>query len=206
MWRTLGKLFLSGLAALLPIIVTVALLWWLGSTAEAFLGRAIKLALPEHWYIPGMGLAAGIALVFAVGVLLHAWIFRQVFGWGERLFNRIPLVKTVYGTVRDLINLAASDRHARFSKVVTVTLPGTQMKLIGFVTRESFYDLPAGLADEQTIAVYFPMSYQIGGYTFMLPRSQVQPLNMSLEDAMRYTLTAGMSVKQEKQNNRGPEE
>jgi len=200
MWRTLGKLFLSGLAALLPIIVTLAILWWLGSTAEAFLGRAIKLTLPEHWYIPGMGLAAGIALVFAVGVLLHAWIFRQIFSWGERQFNRIPLVKTVYGTVRDLINLAASDKHARFSKVVTVTLPGTQMKLIGFITREAFHDLPASLADEQTIAVYFPMSYQIGGYTFMLPREQVQPLDMSLEDAMRYTLTAGMSVKREKKD------
>lgn len=198
MWRTLGKLFFSGLAALLPIVITLALLWWLGSTAEAFLGRAIKLTLPEDWYIPGMGLAAGIALVFAVGVLLHAWVFRELFGWGERLVNRIPLVKTVYGTVRDLMNLAGSDKHARFSKVVTVTLPGTQMKLIGFVTRESFRELPASLADEQTIAVYFPMSYQIGGYTFMLPRDQVQPLNMSLEDAMRYTLTAGMSVKPEK--------
>ena len=64
----------------------------------------------------------------------------------------------------------------------------------GFVTRRDFSALPPNLGDEHTIAVYLPMSYQVGGYTLMLPRDAVEPLDMSVDEAMRYALTAGMST------------
>ena len=69
------------------------------------------------------------------------------------------------------------------------------MKLLGFVTREDFSDLPAGLAGEGVVAVYLPMSYQIGGYTVMLPRSAIEPVNMSMQDAMKFAVTGGMKAK-----------
>jgi len=69
------------------------------------------------------------------------------------------------------------------------------IRLIGFVTSEDFSGLPQAskAADKSTVGVYLPMSYQIGGYTVYLPKSQVDPLDMSIEDAMRFTLTAGVS-------------
>ena len=67
------------------------------------------------------------------------------------------------------------------------------LHLIGFVTREDFRGTPFGLADADTVAVYLPMSYQIGGYTVLLPRRLIEPIDMSVEDALRFAVTAGMS-------------
>lgn len=194
MWRRVGKIFLTGLAAVLPVVVTIAVLWWLGATAEALLGSVIKFLIPDEIYVPGMGLLAGIALVFATGILLHAWVFRKLFSWGESLLNRIPVVKTVYGAVSDLMRFMSGKQDQQFNQVVTVSLPGIPGKLMGFVTRQNFDALPDGLADRDTIAVYLPMSYQIGGYMLLLPRDAVEPVDMSLEDGMRFAVTAGMSV------------
>jgi len=189
------RTFLTGLAAILPIAITLALLWWLGTTAEALLGGLLQRLLPEFLYFPGLGLIIGLGLIFAIGVLLRAYVVQGLFAWLEGLVQRIPVVKTIYGTVRDVMNLFSGDLERQFGEAVLVTFPGTEYRLMGFVTREDFQGLPDNLGTEGTIAVYLPMSYQIGGYTMMMPRAQVEPLKLSLEDAMRYTLTAGVSAR-----------
>ncbi|MGH8630174.1 MAG: DUF502 domain-containing protein, partial [Burkholderiales bacterium] len=77
----------------------------------------------------------------------------------------------------------------------SVSLPGTGVRVMGFVTREEFSDLPAGVAGDGEVAVYLPMSYQIGGYTVFMPRSQLREIQMSREDAMRFVLTAGVKTR-----------
>jgi len=189
------RTFLTGLAAILPIAITLALLWWLGTTAEALFGGLLQRLLPEFLYFPGLGLIIGLGLIFAIGVLLRAYVVQGLFAWLEGWVQRIPVVKTIYGTVRDVMNLFSGDLERQFGEAVLVTFPGTEYRLIGFVTREDFQGLPDNLGTEGTIAVYLPMSYQIGGYTMMMPRTRVEPLKLSLEDAMRYTLTAGVSAR-----------
>ncbi|WP_019589062.1 MULTISPECIES: DUF502 domain-containing protein [unclassified Thioalkalivibrio] len=195
--RKISRTFLTGLAAILPAMVTLALLWWLGSTAEQVLGGLLQAVLPDLLYVPGMGIAAGVGLVFAVGVLLQAYLVRWLFNWLEGLMQRIPVVKTIHGTVRDVTRLVSGDIHQQFGQAVLVTLPGLEARVIGFVTREDFEGLPDALGGAETLAVYMPMSYQIGGYTLMLPRDRVEPLELSLEDAMRYALTAGVSARKD---------
>jgi len=191
--KAFGKLFLTGSIVLLPVAVTIGFLAWLLSTAESLFGSVIEPLLGS-WYYPGMGMALGVVFVTLVGLMAQAYFFRKLLAWGEELLERIPLVKTVYGGVRDLLNMFHGGGDARrMSKVVRITLPGTQFRLIGFVTREDFGGLPDGIAGPDQIAVYLPMSYQIGGYTLILPRALVEPIDMSFEDAMRFTVTAGMS-------------
>ncbi len=196
--KRLGQTFLTGLGAILPIAVTLALLVWLGTTAEDLLGSTLRFLLPESGYFPGLGVIAGLGVVFAVGVLMRAYVVQGIFGWLESLLQRIPLIKTLYGTMRDLMGLFSGGLARQFGGAVVVQLPGTDYRLIGFVTRSDFSDLPDTLGQEGTIAVYLPMSYQVGGYTVMLPRSSVTPLELSVEDAMRFTLTAGVSARAEK--------
>jgi len=196
--KGLTRTFLTGLAAILPIVITLALLWWLGTTAEELLGGLLRAILPEPLYFPGLGLLVTLGVIFGIGVLLRAYVVQWLFAWVEDLMERIPVVKTIHGVVRDMMSLVSGDLEKQFGDAVLVTLPGTDYRLVGFVTREDFAGLPDELGSEGTIAVYLPMSYQIGGYTLMLPRKQVQPLNLSLEDAMRYTLTAGVSARKEK--------
>ena len=192
--KGLSKIFFTGLAAVLPVLLTFYILVWLGSKAESVFGGTINLLLPEHWYKPGMGLVAGVLFIFLVGLTLRAWVVRRFFSLGERLLSRIPLVKAIYGSIRDLMGFFGG-KDQGFSQVVLVRLGDTQMKLLGFVTREDFSDLPAGLAGNGIVAVYLPMSYQIGGYTVMLPRSAIEPVNMSMQEAMKFAVTAGMKAK-----------
>ena len=77
-------------------------------------------------------------------------------------------------------------------RVVLVTMPGSEMKLMGFVTRDDFRDVPDALGTEKTVAVYLPMSYQLGGFTVMIPQASVEPIDMDMEQAMRFALTGGM--------------
>ncbi len=190
--KTVTKLFLKGLAAVLPITVTIYVLYWLGGTAELLLGHGLKLLIPDNLYWPGMGVVAGLVLVFLMGVLMNAWLFRKVFRWGERLLERIPLVKALYGSVRDLMGFFSGSDQKAMRKAVVVAVGSTPLRLIGFITREDFGGLPAGIGGDDTVAVYLPMSYQIGGFTMMVPRSAVQPIDMSIEQAVRFAVTAGM--------------
>lgn len=189
----LGKLFLQGLVIVVPIGLTAALLWWLATKAERWLGGLIQLLLPDGAYLPGMGVVAGLATVILLGMLSHVWIFRRLFGLGERIVARVPLVKTIYSALKDIVSYFNADTHDRFSRVVMVQLPGQPFKLLGFVTRESMQQLDLPIDKEQTVAVYLPMSYQIGGYTMYLNRDAIEPVDMGFEEAMRLTLTAGVS-------------
>jgi uncharacterized membrane protein len=191
--KKISRKLLAGLATILPLVVTVYLLYWLTTSAETLLGSLIKRLLPEGWYLPGMGIAAGIILLFFIGLLMQAWLVRTLVSWGERIVFRIPLIKTVYGSVRDLIGFVVRGQDPAVNQVVAITFSEPPVTLIGFVTREDLTAFPAEIGRKDMIAVYLPMSYQLGGYTVVVPRSAVQPLNISLEEATRFVLTGGVA-------------
>lgn len=191
--RHIGAIFLQGLVALLPLIVTVVIIGWLSYTAERTLGTVIKWVLPDDWYIPGMGVAAGAVGIFLFGLLINLYGVPRLLHWGElAIINRVPLVKTIYGGVRDLLGFFSQPgSEGAVSKVVVVTFGTSGVRAVGLVTRETFDDLPEGLGDENYVVVYIPYSYQIGGFSILVPRDSIQPIDMRLEDAMRYIVTAG---------------
>lgn len=194
--NVLGKLFLKGLAVTIPISLTLAIAWWLAASAERLLGELLVKLLPEGWYVPGMGLVSTMALILLVGLLSHVIIFQRLFEWGESVLARLPFIKTIYSALNDFFGYFAPDANRGFSKVVMVRLSGQDYEALGFVTRETFDDLPINPISEDPVAVYLPMSYQIGGYTLYLPRSSVTPVDMRFEDAMRLAVTGGVTRNQ----------
>ncbi|NEZ03656.1 DUF502 domain-containing protein [Wenzhouxiangella sp. XN201] len=184
-------LFLKGLAAIIPIALTLAIVIWLAGIAEKGIGTLIKLVLPEDLYITGMGLIGGIVLVIAIGVLSQMWLFRKFIDLGEAILDRMPVIKSVFRATKDFVEYFSSDDTRRFSKVVMVRHPELKAGLLGFITREEFSELPFG--EEGEVAVYLPMSYQIGGYTLFVPKAWCEPVDIPFEDALRLILTAGMS-------------
>lgn len=189
-WRKLGRIFLTGLLTVLPLVATVYFTVWLLNVMERFFGKQVMFLLPDEWYRTGMGLVLAIVVVFAVGVLMNGIVFRRLFGWTEWLLLEIPLVRSVYTALRDLLGLFAEHKEPAL-QVVSVALPGN-MRVLGFVTRADFADAPPGIAQPGEVAVYLPMSYQLGGYTVLVPKSAVTPIEMSREDAMKFILTAGL--------------
>ncbi len=191
--KSISRTFLTGLVTILPVILTLYLLYWLVISMEAVLGGAIRLVLPGASYWPGMGVIAGLGVVFLVGLLMHAYFVRRLFAKGEAVFYHLPLINSVYRAMRDFFDFIFSTRKKEFEQVVAVTIGNQGMQVIGFVTQAVSQRLPEGLQGKDSILVYLPLSYMIGGYMVLLPRSAVRPLDMSMEEAMRFTLTAGVT-------------
>ena len=191
-WNHVGRIFLTGLLTVLPVIATLYFVLWVLSVLEKFFGKQLLLLMPDEWYRTGMGLAMAVVIVFLVGLLMHAILFRRLFGWAEKVLLEIPLVRSVYAALRDLLGLFAQHKEPSL-QVVSLDLPGN-LRLLGFVTRSDFSDAPPGIARADEVAVYLPMSYQIGGYTVLVPKSACKPVEMSREEAMKFILTAGLKA------------
>jgi len=190
--KILSGIFLRGMVVVLPISLTVAVLVWFTMATEDYLGEIIRYALPDLQYWRGLGIVLGIGLIFAAGILVNARIARRLLGYADSLLARIPVVKSIYRSIRDVATFMSGDSQHGFSKVVAVRIQ--EMRLIGFVTTEDPKGLHGKTAADKLIGVYLPMSYGIGGYTVYLPKALVEPLDMSLEDAMRITLSGGVSA------------
>lgn len=190
--RYMSNILLKGLAAVLPVSVTIYLVYWFGVSLERVLYPVITSIIPERFYWPGMGVIAGLVLLFFIGLIVNAWLVRNLIQVGENLIERIPLIKSIYSTLRDFVEyFSTTEQRKNLKQVVLITI--NDMHLIGFLTADQVSDIPQFLEAEDIVAVYLPMSYQIGGYTLYLPRAQLEPLDMSIEDAMRLVLTAGLS-------------
>jgi uncharacterized membrane protein len=188
--KNVGGILLKGLVTILPIGLTIYFVYWLGVTTEALLSKPIKWVIDDANYWPGMGLILGFAFLFLVGLAVNAFVVRRVLGVGEDLLLRVPVVKTVYSAIRDMTRLVNTDKKkGDLDRVVTVDVG--LGRLIGFVTQEHANTLGIGGGDD-LVAVYLPMSYQIGGYTVYLPRSKVTETDLSVEQAMRVVLTGGV--------------
>ena len=111
MLKSISKTLLVGIFTILPVILTVYLLYWLATTSEQVLGGALQLVLPSILYFPGLGIVAGLLLIFVVGLLMKTMLARQMFSLGEQILYRLPLVKTVYRAMRDLFDFFSPKSH-----------------------------------------------------------------------------------------------
>mgnify|MGYP001818562491 CR=1 FL=1 len=193
MLKSMSKTLLTGFITILPVVLTLYLLYWLAVSAESVLGRVIRLLLPEQLYWPGMGVIAGLAVVFVVGLLMHAYVVQRLFAKGEQILYHVPLIKSVYRSIRDFFEYFSPNRQKEFKQVVAVRFGETGMQVIGFVTQALPENLPEDFREKDSVLVYLPLSYMIGGYAVLVPSSAVRPLDMNMEQAMRFTLTAGVT-------------
>jgi uncharacterized membrane protein len=189
--RKIWNTVLKGLVAILPIGLTVYVIYWLAGTAERLFAPLIKLFVPDRLYWPGLGLICGVILLYFVGLAVNAYLVHRALRISDSLFARIPVVKTIYLAIRDFMRFfPSSGQGSDLQRVVLVPFgPG---KVIGFVTAESDAMLRRSGTAGEMIAVYLPMSYMVGGYTVFLPRDLVEPTSLSVEEGMRIALMGGV--------------
>jgi uncharacterized membrane protein len=186
-WNTV----LKGLVAIMPLGLTVYVVYWLAVTAEQLFSGLMKAVVPEPYYWPGLGLLTGLVVLYFVGLAVNAYVVNTALRVSDKLFARIPVVKTIYLAIRDFTRFfPSSGQGSDLRRVVLVQFgPG---KVIGFVTAESDEMLRRERQDADTIAVYLPMSYMVGGYTLFVPRDLVEPTALSVEEGMRIALMGGV--------------
>ena len=184
----MGKTIIRGFLAIAPLAITIILIMWLYNHLEFIFGAPILYFFPQI-YFPGLGIIVAIIILFILGLLLNHWVIQALYDWFERTIKKVPLLKTIYVSVTDLMSFFNAGKDKKQDKVVTVTVSG--VKFIGLVTRETFDDLPEGIGGEEDVAVFFPFSYQIGGMTVIVPKSTVQPVDFSVEKGLRFIATGG---------------
>lgn len=177
-----GKLlryFFSGTIFIVPLLATAYFIYisfrWLDD----------RLDLPY----PGLGFVIIFSVITVIGYLSTNYIFRTLGGWFDRGMNRIPLIKIIYSTVKDLLGAVVGDKR-KFNKPVLIKVnKENDLHQIGFVTQSDLSDL--GLKD--MVVVYIPHSYALSGYHYFVPKENITPLKISGPAAMKFIVSGGVS-------------
>ena len=190
--KSLYKYFFRGLITILPVALTVYLLYiFLAWTETAALW--VLRPLIGSFYIPGMGLVVGVLIILVIGYLVSKQSVRKLLTFAEIPFTNLPVVKSIYSSLKSFADYFSPSGKQGEQSVVILRMPGNAMEIVGLITRRSFADLPAGFLPGERVAVYLPMGYMIGGYTVFVPADWVHPIDMSVEEAMRSSLIAWMA-------------
>jgi uncharacterized membrane protein len=186
-----GMIFVNGLIVVAPIIITAYVLgramWWFDNT--------MRQGLDYIWgrSFPGLGIAVGVAAIYLVGLLARTWLFWVLIRAGESIVERIPLVKSLYSAVRDLLQFLGGSRADRRGKPAVLRSKDGTTSMLGILTQ----DKPAGFltGSDDMVGIYLPMSYQLGGYTLYVSKELVQEVKeLSVENLLKLALTAGVTT------------
>jgi uncharacterized membrane protein len=177
--KQLTKYFLNGLAFLVPVVVTIYVIYVV----------FVKIDGLFKFPIPGMGVLATLVVITVIGFLASNFLTRWVVRIVDGILGRLPLVKMIYSSIKDLIHAFVGEKKG-FNRPVTVSLGGG-VKAFGFVTCDSLEKL--GLKD--TVSVYLPQSYNFAGNLIMVPSEQVTPLDTDSGDLMAFIVSGGIASK-----------
>lgn len=188
--KKITSTFLKGLFTLLPIVVSIYVVVWMLQIVEVFARGTLLVFWPDFLYLPGMGLLVVCLVVFAFGTIVDQPLAKWLVRLFESVLSQVPFLKSVYLAIKDFTGFLSHKTKKDGSTVVSVQFPNTNVQIIGLVTRRDLTHLAEGVRSKDNVAVYFPMSYQIGGYTLMVPKDWLKPVNMGVEETMRHILTA----------------
>ncbi|CAH0344206.1 DUF502 domain-containing protein [Bacillus sp. CECT 9360] len=193
--KTMLRNFINGILTIVPIILVIYVVYKTFMFLDGILGNVLKPYLKDD-YIPGIGLLVTIVLITVLGWLSTKFLTGTIFRLIDRLLEKIPIVKTIYSIIKDTINSFLGEKKS-FSKVALITIPGTEIKSMGFVTTEDL----AGLHDplKNHVAVYIQQTFQVAGFTFLIPKDQVEIIDVKPEDAMKFILSGGMTIKEKQE-------
>mgnify|MGYP001048269663 CR=1 FL=1 len=183
------RLFLKGLFTLLPISITVALITWIIAQVERLFAAPLRMRFPNIFGFPGAGIIFALILVLIAGVLVNTYFTRPFVQWIEAKLESLPVIRAIYGPIRDVTRIFADkeSRHAS-QKVVMVQL-GNGIEVLGLVTRDSFQDLPSQTAASDSVAVFIPFTFGMGGFTLIVARDRIRETGLTAERGMQLALT-----------------
>ncbi len=184
MKRLVGYFF-EGLLFLIPIALTVYIFYVVFTKID----NLIRIPLPGLGVIPGIGFLTTLFLVISIGFLVSNFLTRRLFAYFDRFLNRLPLVKILYGSIKDLLNAFVGEKKSFDKPVIVRWSADGYAHLLGFVTSDSLEIL--GLTDY--VSVYIPQSYNFAGQLLVFPSDQVKPLPIGSAETMTFIVSGGVS-------------
>jgi uncharacterized membrane protein len=200
--KSIRKWLLAGLLVIVPIGITIWVLEWIVSSLDKTL-----LILPASWHpdkvlkglfpqldlhIPGFGVILAFAILLLVGAIASNFFGKKLVGWWDALLNRIPVVRSIYSSVKQVSDTLFSDSGNAFRKAVLIQWPRENVWTIAFVTGSPGGDVVNHLHGEY-VSVYVPTTPNpTGGYFVMLKKTDCIELNMNVDEALKYIVSMGV--------------
>ena len=189
--RSLQRIFLSGILVVVPVTVTVYVLYSLFRWVDGLLSPLFLKYL--GYSIPGMGLVATILIVFIVGVIARNVLGSRLFGLGELIFVRTPLVRAIYTAAKQLMQTVTGGDRTAFGRPVMIEFPRIGVYTIGFASAQT--RVSENGTEHQLIAVFVPSTpTPVTGTVVLVPAHQVWDLTMSAEEALKYIVSGGFAT------------
>ena len=195
--KALKKYLITGVLVWLPIAVTIWAMSYIISAADKLINLLPESWQPQHFWgfnIPGLGIVAATVVLFVTGVFAANVLGRRILGAWDSLLGRIPVVKSIYSSVKKVSESLLSDSSRSFKTPVLVPFPQPGIWTIAFVSGYIPDKLKGSLPqDDDYISVYVPTTPNpTGGYYIMVKKSDVRELNMSVDQALKYVISLGM--------------
>lgn len=184
--QSFNRIFFRGLITLMPIAITIYIVYSAIVILENLLGSLLRRMLPD--YIPGLGLLLTLVLIFSFGLLLNNFIAGRILASLEKKLSQVPFIQAIYSPLRDLMNLF-NKKDNGLKSVVLVKMGESGAMAMGLITRENFRDIGLSEHTADKVAVYFPLSYGLGGFTFLVPKNSITKVDLPIEKAMSLAIT-----------------
>lgn len=187
-WALTRRYFLTGIVVIAPIGVTLFVLWWIFARLDAILGRIFGAL----WIrIPGLGLLVLVLIIIAAGWVAHQAVGRELILMGRDWLTKFPLTKVIYGASSQIIEQIVGEDRRFFKQTVLVEYPRSGCWAIGFLTGAAAAEINK-TTDVDSVAVFLPTTPNpTSGYIVFLPRSDVKPLKMTVEEGFKLVVSGG---------------
>lgn len=191
--RNISDNLIKGALVLLPFLLSFYFLFWLAELfdntfSEMLMQFGVSKELPF-----GIGIVFGLILLYAIGKTSDILIARHFNGLLERLIKRVPILGSIFGSLRDLTEYFKQTEGSPTGQAVIATFTNPNFKIAGFLTKTDLHTIPTKDTLTDLVAVYIPLAYMVGGgFTVFVHKSQVQELDMPFDKAMQASLSAWM--------------
>lgn len=194
------RYFITGLVVLIPILCVILFVAWMVDLSDRALALLPEAYRPETWLgfrIPGLGIILGMVLAVVVGALATNFLGRHLLAWFDRFLAKVPVIRSLYAAVKQLMEAVLGKGGRAFQEVVLVSFPQEGQWTIGFVTGTAH--LPQ-LKEEELISVFVPTTPNpTSGWLLFLPREKVRSLPISVEEGLKLVVSGGMIAPKEGQ-------
>ncbi len=200
----LRNYFLTGIVVAAPIGITIYITWsfvhWVDSRVKPLIPRLYNPDSYLPFSVPGVGLLFAILIITLLGFLTASLVGRTIVAYGEGLLDRVPLVRNVYRGLRQLFQTALSQTSRSFQKVVLVEYPVKGVWRVGFVATRAKGEIRLHHPDKDLLAVFIPNTPNVtAGFLVFVPRKDAVVLDMSVEEAAKMIISAGLVTPEDPQ-------
>jgi len=201
---SLKKIFFTGLAVIIPIVITIYTLLFLIDVMDGLLHVIPQQYQPDvmlGFHLPGLGVIVTVVLVFICGLLVRSYFGKTLVKLGESFVEKIPIVRSIYQAVKQVADSMLMDKSRSFKKAILIEFPRRGLYSVGFVTGSPYGEIKEKIGGNEHITVFVPTTPNpTSGFFMIVPRDELIFLDMSVEEAFTLIISAGIVIPSERRH------